>query len=1181
MRIKLTTMLLTALLALAGTPQAAAQDEYVFGYCIALHYDISRGRGIIGPIFTMPRGDWLQLDHQPFAVDALERAFGMDANRINKIKDRSTKEDSMLAHIYVIYEILSNRGFTGDVTYELDCKVIVGSPSFSFSLHSSQMEQERNDYISQEVISIVEVDWLLPSGSELADTEEPDTEGSSTFCNRTPAVRDEIMRELMDLGILTSFECELVIPEVPPSDIVSRERVVTAEELASMTSLDITTSQLATGDLDGLTGLRELSVNRFTTANLLTALPAGVFNGLTNLGTLDLSGNQLTALPAGVFNGLTNLGTLDLSGNQLTALPAGVFNGLTNLRTLDLSNNQLTNGGLPDGVFNGLTNLWDLDVRDNLFCHWEDFGTLPLFDSEGLRFLFRSQKREADCPTATLIVPFSERTPQLQVVIRIVLGKAENDEVTADDLANVRSLDLSNANLPELSAGDLDGMVNLSDLDLSGNELTTLPPNLFDDLGNLETLDLSGNELTTLPPNLFDDLGNLETLDLSGNHLVGLSTNDPVFAALPSGVDLGLGGQTEAPATQMPTAVPTFVSSSDTTRQGFVRIINESSVDGTVRVTAVDDGGTEADPVEIPIGANQALHFNSEDLESGNAAKGIANGIGRPRQGNWKLDMETALDISVLSYIRTNDGFLTAMHDVLQRDAQGRMMVPTFNPASNTSRVSNLRLVNTGANAEGVSIEGVDDQGASAGPVRLTLAAGEARTLSAQDLESGAQGLTGSLGDGAGKWRLFISAGQAVVGVSLLDSISGHLANLSTWNAFAGVPLFLSTSDATRQGFVRIINESNEAGKVRITAVDDGGTEADPVEIPIGANQALHFNSEDLESGNAAKGIANGIGRPRQGNWRLAMGTDLPLAFALSYIRTNDGFLTAMHDVLQRDAQGRMMVPTFNPASNTSRVSNLRLVNTGANAERVSIAGVDDQGESAEQVSLTLAAGEARTLTAQQLENGASGLTGRLGDGAGKWRLFISAGQAVVGMSLLDSASGHLSDLSAMGEVDRKALPVVNLSPPNPPTNPPPPPPSRQYYGAFALSSPDAPGAWKYGLTYNFDSSAKADSEALRLCRSVIARGDSCSIQARFGTGQCFVVYSGNNGHFVSYGYAPRASLALLKQQRLAGCRENANNCRLEDEVCNAGTFTGIAPHAASANATARRKATIMPPESH
>lgn len=85
------------------------------------------------------------------------------------------------------------------------------------------------------------------------------------------------------------------------------------------------------------------------------------------------------------------------------------------------------------------------------------------------------------------------------------------------------------------------------------------------------------------------------------------------------------------------------------------------------------------------------------------------------------------------------------------------------------TQASSLRLVNTGTGAAEVSINGIDDQGDNAGPLELTLAEGEFRTLSAFDLENGAQGLTGGLGDGAGKWRLFVYAGRSVVGMNLLS----------------------------------------------------------------------------------------------------------------------------------------------------------------------------------------------------------------------------------------------------------------------------------------------------------------------------------------------------------------------------------------------------------------------------
>ena len=79
------------------------------------------------------------------------------------------------------------------------------------------------------------------------------------------------------------------------------------------------------------------------------------------------------------------------------------------------------------------------------------------------------------------------------------------------------------------------------------------------------------------------------------------------------------------------------------------------------------------------------------------------------------------------------------------------------------------------------------------------------------------------------------------------------------------VPLMLAPN-SERQGFVRIINETNQAGSVRITAVDDAGNAASPIEIDLEAGASVHFNSDDLADGNSAKGI-DSIGRPRQGHF--------------------------------------------------------------------------------------------------------------------------------------------------------------------------------------------------------------------------------------------------------------------------------------------------------------------------
>ena len=104
--------------------------------------------------------------------------------------------------------------------------------------------------------------------------------------------------------------------------------------------------------------------------------------------------------------------------------------------------------------------------------------------------------------------------------------------------------------------------------------------------------------------------------------------------------------------------------------------------------------------------------------------------------------------IEPLAYIRTPDKFMTAMHYVAPVSEGGDHWVPFFNPGSNTSKVSHLRLINPGTTKAEVTVTGRDDAGdAASGTVRLTLPAGAARTLTAQALEAGGEGIDGSLGD--------------------------------------------------------------------------------------------------------------------------------------------------------------------------------------------------------------------------------------------------------------------------------------------------------------------------------------------------------------------------------------------------------------------------------------------------
>ena len=250
--------------------------------------------------------------------------------------------------------------------------------------------------------------------------------------------------------------------------------------------------------------------------------------------------------------------------------------------------------------------------------------------------------------------------------------------------------------------------------------------------------------------------------------------------------------------------LPLVTSASNRAQQGFVRIIKHSGHAGTMQIHAIDDSGQRFGPVSLALGAKASVHLNSADLESGNDAKGLSGGVG-DSDGDWRVELSTTPDIEPLAYIRTADGFVTGMRDLVVEGGSRHYHVPIFNPGSNRAQVSRLRLINPSDTDARVEIYGLDDSGERSGDVGLTLPAGGARTVSAQELESGGRGLSGRLGDGAGKWHLFVSADRAIQLVNLLRSPTGHLANLST------------STDAHRFGDARAVSAGFHTCVVRGT----------------------------------------------------------------------------------------------------------------------------------------------------------------------------------------------------------------------------------------------------------------------------------------------------------------------------------------------------------------------------
>lgn len=263
-------------------------------------------------------------------------------------------------------------------------------------------------------------------------------------------------------------------------------------------------------------------------------------------------------------------------------------------------------------------------------------------------------------------------------------------------------------------------------------------------------------------------------------------------------------------------------------------------------------------------------------------------------------------------------------------------------------------------------------------------------------------------------YRLRIAVCAAVVLWSSAAPAGRHTLPLFAMPAAAGAP----------QGVLRILNDTEESGPVEIHAIDDDGARHGPAAFTLNALAAVEFDAGDLASGNAMKGLSGGLG-PLAGDVRLEIGTELRIVPS-AYVRAADGTLNPMHGTVRAGAAAgggagyRYRVPIFNAAAEVAQASRLRLINPGDGPVAIAIGGRDDTGAAATggTVRLTLPGGGARTLTAQQLEAGEDGgtgrasLTGRLGAGVGRWRLTVSSDRPIQVVNVATAASGYTVNLS-------------------------------------------------------------------------------------------------------------------------------------------------------------------------
>lgn len=118
----------------------------------------------------------------------------------------------------------------------------------------------------------------------------------------------------------------------------------------------------------------------------------------------------------------------------------------------------------------------------------------------------------------------------------------------------------------------------------------------------------------------------------------------------------------------------------------------------------------------------------------------------------------------------------------------------------------------------------------------------------------------------------------------------------------AYVDHFNPASNAAQQSYLRITNTSGTAGAVNITGVCDNGIGGEaPVTVQLAAQNSIQLNSQDIENGNASKGVVGGLGSCGGGKHRLTITGEFPSMQVQNFLRNSTSSGVINTNVNNRD----------------------------------------------------------------------------------------------------------------------------------------------------------------------------------------------------------------------------------------------------------------------------------------
>ncbi|XP_076114518.1 uncharacterized protein LOC143082623 [Mytilus galloprovincialis] len=283
---------------------------------------------------------------------------------------------------------------------------------------------------------------------------------------------------------------------------------ITLTRLSRFSDLQVQYNPMKDLDTDILmnvsTNLKKLS---FGSINM-TKWPTCIMN-LNKLEELSVYNVSMDSFPINAFEGLEDsLMFLQIQSTNISRLPMSI-NKLSKLFTV-LINYNVNLKVLPEEIFEGLNNIHYIVIQGNAFTNisaiYKDSTNIKSF---ALQSDYISNITDAVYP--------AKMQPNLYE-ISLVLPKLYNVPKSLSNMPSLKQIEMFQANISIIRAGDFSNLPSLITLELSSNPISVVEIGAFATTRSLQVLNLRYTKLKTVPEAIKKT--KLYSIDLTGSNVI-------------------------------------------------------------------------------------------------------------------------------------------------------------------------------------------------------------------------------------------------------------------------------------------------------------------------------------------------------------------------------------------------------------------------------------------------------------------------------------------------------------------------------------------------------------------------------------------------------------------------------------------------------------------------------------